>query len=250
MCAEAEIIKDFQYENEEVLSKRIVNLLSMDSPKLIEFSKKYIENPNMNLNHEELILKNMLYYTFYVKNPESPSEICRASQELRGFAKVFLKVGESKKVSIELDENAFKVYSTKKAGFETVGGKYVIQVGESVKKIKLEKEIEVAGEKIENLVEKFEIPDDYLVEGKQKKFDMTSSMLVMSKKSLIIRGFLAIILIVLRMMNKGASADSPIVKIQINTIKECPVSSLISTSGGAVGEGMAKFFVWCANHHI
>lgn len=70
LCAEAEIIQDFQYENEEVLNKRIVNLLSMDSPKLIEFSRKYINNTDMNLNKEDLILRNMLYYTFYVKNPE------------------------------------------------------------------------------------------------------------------------------------------------------------------------------------
>lgn len=70
LCAEAEIIQDFQYENEEVLNKRIVNLLSMDSPKLIEFSRKYIKNTDMNLNKEDLILKNMLYYTFYVKNPD------------------------------------------------------------------------------------------------------------------------------------------------------------------------------------
>ncbi len=70
LCAEAEIIQDFQYENEEVLNKRIVNLLSMDSPKLIEFSRKYIKNTDMNLNKEDLILKNMIYYTFYVKNPD------------------------------------------------------------------------------------------------------------------------------------------------------------------------------------
>lgn len=70
LCAEAEIIQDFQYENEEVLNKRILNLLSMDSPKLIEFSRKYIKNTDMNLNKEDLILKNMLYYTFYVKNPD------------------------------------------------------------------------------------------------------------------------------------------------------------------------------------
>lgn len=70
LCADAEIIKNFECENEEMLSKRIVNLLSVDSPKLIEFAKKYIENPNIQLNKEELILRNMVYYTFYVKIPE------------------------------------------------------------------------------------------------------------------------------------------------------------------------------------
>lgn len=73
LCAEAEIIKDFKCEKEEMLNKRIVNLLSVDSPKLIEFVKKYIENPNIELNEEELILRNMFYYTFYVKNPERES---------------------------------------------------------------------------------------------------------------------------------------------------------------------------------
>lgn len=70
LCAEAEIIEDFQYENEEILNKRIVNLLSIDSPKLIKFARKYINNSNIDLNKEELILRNMLYYTFFVKNPE------------------------------------------------------------------------------------------------------------------------------------------------------------------------------------
>lgn len=70
LCVEADIIQDFKCENEEMISKRLVNLLSVDSPKLIEFAKKYINNPNMDLNKEELILRNMLYYTFYIKNPE------------------------------------------------------------------------------------------------------------------------------------------------------------------------------------
>ena len=70
LCAEADIIQDFKCENEEMISKRLVNLLSVDSPKLIEFAKKYINNPNMDFNKEELILRNMFYYTFYIKNPE------------------------------------------------------------------------------------------------------------------------------------------------------------------------------------
>lgn len=70
LCAEAEVIQDFQCENEEMLCKRVVNLLSIDSPKFIKFAIKYIKNTNIDLNKEELILRNMLYYTFYIKNPE------------------------------------------------------------------------------------------------------------------------------------------------------------------------------------
>lgn len=70
LCQEAGIIQDYPYEKDEIISKRIVNLISVDSPKLLSFSKKYIENPSMELNKEEELLRNMFYYTFYVKNPE------------------------------------------------------------------------------------------------------------------------------------------------------------------------------------
>ena len=70
LCADAEVIDNFELENEEILNKRILNLLSIDSPKLIEFAKEYIKNIDNELDREEKILRNMLYYTFYVKNPE------------------------------------------------------------------------------------------------------------------------------------------------------------------------------------
>ena len=69
LCAEAEVIQDYNNDKDEILSKRIVNLISVDSPKLLSFSKRYIENPNMELTKEDEILRNMLYYTFFVKNP-------------------------------------------------------------------------------------------------------------------------------------------------------------------------------------
>lgn len=70
LCAEADVIENFECENEEILGKRIVNLLSIDSPKMIKFVKEYIENPDAELSKEEVILRNMFYYTFYIGNPE------------------------------------------------------------------------------------------------------------------------------------------------------------------------------------
>ncbi len=69
LCAEAEVIQDYDNDKDEILCKRIVNLICVDSPKLLSFSKRYIENPNMELTKEDEVLKNMLYYTFFVKNP-------------------------------------------------------------------------------------------------------------------------------------------------------------------------------------
>ena len=69
LCAEAEVIQDYDNDKDEILCKRILNWISVDSPKLLSFSKRYIENPNMELTKEDEVLKNMLYYTFFVKNP-------------------------------------------------------------------------------------------------------------------------------------------------------------------------------------
>ncbi len=51
----------------KTIEKRIPYLLDMDSPKLINLYKELINNPDKELNSEETILENMIYYTFYLK---------------------------------------------------------------------------------------------------------------------------------------------------------------------------------------
>lgn len=70
LCSEAEIISNVNCKNEEFIAKRIPVLLSMDSPKLIEFAINYINNPEKELNSEEKILCNMLFYTLFVGKKE------------------------------------------------------------------------------------------------------------------------------------------------------------------------------------
>ena len=69
LCAMAEIIPEFECDNEEFISRRIPSLLSMDSPKLLEFAIRYLNNTNIDLSHEEIILRNMIYYTIYTGAP-------------------------------------------------------------------------------------------------------------------------------------------------------------------------------------
>lgn len=69
LCAMAEVIPDFECDNEDFISRRIPALLSMDSPKLLEFAIRYLNNTNIDLNHEEVILRNMIYYTIYTGAP-------------------------------------------------------------------------------------------------------------------------------------------------------------------------------------
>lgn len=70
LCVDAGISKEFLCDNEEFISKRIPSLLSIDSPKFLNFAIKYISNTEIKLFQEEEILRNMLYYTFYSNSPQ------------------------------------------------------------------------------------------------------------------------------------------------------------------------------------
>lgn len=81
----------------------------------------------------------------YVKNPKC--DYLRPTKELRGFAKVYLAPGKSKKVTIELDAKAFSLYDVTTSQFVAPTGSYEIQVGASIKDIRLKKSVKVKGVK-------------------------------------------------------------------------------------------------------
>ena len=71
--------------------------------------------------------------------------VYRPRKELKGFRKVFLKAGESKEVTIPLDDKAFRYFNTASGRFEIDGGDYDLLVGTSVRDIRLWGEITVQG---------------------------------------------------------------------------------------------------------
>ena len=75
---------------------------------------------------------------------KSPS-VYRPKKELKGFKKVFLKAGESKEVTIRLDDKAFRYWNSKSNRFEIDGGEYDILVGASVADIRLSASVSVKG---------------------------------------------------------------------------------------------------------
>ena len=72
-------------------------------------------------------------------------EVFRPAKELKGFAKVFLKAGESKKVTIQLDDKAFRYFNVQTDKFEVEGGDYNILIGASAADIKLSGKVSVKG---------------------------------------------------------------------------------------------------------
>lgn len=65
------------------------------------------------------------------------SAVYRPVKELKGFQKIFLKAGESKQVTIPLDDKAFRYFNVKTERFEVEGGEYEIMAGASVADIRL-----------------------------------------------------------------------------------------------------------------
>ena len=79
----------------------------------------------------------------YVAKPNA--EIFRPAQELKAFAKVQLAAGESKTVTLMLDDKAFRYWNTRTESWEVEGGTYELRVGASSADIRLTAAVEVIG---------------------------------------------------------------------------------------------------------
>ena len=79
----------------------------------------------------------------YVAKPGA--EILRPAQELKGFTKIRLEAGESKTVSIPLDDKAYRYWNTKTDSWEIEGGAYELRVGASSADIRLTATVDIVG---------------------------------------------------------------------------------------------------------
>ena len=79
----------------------------------------------------------------YAAKPDA--QIFRPAQELKAFAKVRLEAGESKTVTLPLDDKAFRYWNTKTDSWEIEGGTYELRVGASSADIRLTAAVEVNG---------------------------------------------------------------------------------------------------------
>ena len=74
--------------------------------------------------------------------------VFRPEKELKGFAKVFLKAGESRKVKIPFDDKTFRYWNVKTESWEVETGTYNVMIGSSVADIRLVGTIERTGNNI------------------------------------------------------------------------------------------------------
>ena len=73
------------------------------------------------------------------------SELFRPVRELKGFARVTLAPGEKQRITITLDDKAFRFWNVKANRWEIEGGEYELLVGASVEDIRLCERISVHG---------------------------------------------------------------------------------------------------------
>ena len=80
----------------------------------------------------------------YVSCPEG--RVFRPAKELKGFVKVFLKAGESRTVTVPLDDKAFRYWNVKTNQWQVEGGSYTISVGAASDDIRLQATVQLAGD--------------------------------------------------------------------------------------------------------
>ncbi|MEF2669293.1 MAG: glycoside hydrolase family 3 C-terminal domain-containing protein [Gemmiger sp.] len=79
----------------------------------------------------------------YIAKPGA--EIFRPAQELKAFARVPLAAGESRTVTLPLDDKAFRYWNTRTDGWEVEGGRYEVRVGASSADIRLMANVDIRG---------------------------------------------------------------------------------------------------------
>jgi len=89
------------------------------------------------------------------------SMIFRPKSELKGFVKVKLQPGESRRVAIPFDDRTFRYYNVRTGRFEVEAGSYSILVGASSEDIRLTGEISNAGTGAESPYEMAELEHYY-----------------------------------------------------------------------------------------
>lgn len=105
---------------------------------------------------------------------DKTNTIYRPLKELKGYEKVFLKVGEAKQVTFELSKESFAYYDVKQSKWNVPAGRYEILIGASSQQILLSEIIEVESE---HTVSTMEVPAWYIKpSGHPSKTDLEQLM--------------------------------------------------------------------------
>ncbi len=192
--------------------------------------------------------------------------IYRPKKELKGFTKVFLKVGQSKEVTISFDDKAFRYFNCLTNKFEVEGGEYEVLIGASSRDIRLKALVSVKGtdailsENAEQLPDYFTgkikkisdeefaallghaVPEEH--RGSEMGINDTISQMCYAKG--LIARFIHKILT--RMLDKSMAKGKP--DLNILFIYNMPFRGIGKMSGGMCSQYMVEGIVKAVNGHL
>lgn len=202
----------------------------------------------------------------YISKPDS--KIFRPVKELKGFRKVWLKAGESKTVTIPLDDKAFRYYNVITNKWEIEGGPYKIMAGPNVAEISLSTEVSIEGTEARLPYKKEELPSYYtgqvaevgdeefedLLGGpipdgrwdRSKGLDINDALCQMRYAK---SGLARLILRILEhLKNKSMAKGEP--DLNILFIYNIPFRGIAKMTGGMVSMDMARAMAEVVNGHF
>lgn len=202
----------------------------------------------------------------YISKPDS--KIFRPAKELKGFQKVYLKAGESKTVTIPLDDKAFRYYNVITNRWEIESGLYQVMAGTNVAEISLNAEVSIEGTEARFPYKKEELPSYYagqVAEVGDEEFeellgrpipdgrwdrnqglDINDALCQMRYAK---SGFARLILRILEhLKDKSMAKGEP--DLNILFIYNIPFRGIAKMTGGAVSMDMARAMAEVVNGHF
>jgi len=196
----------------------------------------------------------------YVACPDSG--VCRPRKELKGFKKVFLKAGESCRVTIPFDRDVFRYFDVQSSGWKVEEGDYQILVASDVSRVQLQDVLHVSGEKAEDQVAECyrtadiknvsdadfrqllgrEIPDGTW----QGELELNDALCRMSQAK---SGFARLLGRLLDWLKKRAEASGK-PDLNIMFVYNMPFRSLAKFSGGLISMKMVEDILFLVNGHF
>lgn len=202
----------------------------------------------------------------YIDPPQNG--IFRPVRELKDFRRIELAPGEEKTVEFDLSDRSFAIWNK---GWVIPGGTYTVQVGMSSRDIRLEQDMEVAGDSIpapawqkgswyetlsgspsreawESLIGH---PVPVVREPKKGEYDMDSTCMEMKEHSLVMKIQYKITEgIIAKGFGGKKDMNDPAYKMMITCATDCPMRSVVISSGGAMNDSLAQGMVHLANGHF
>ena len=191
----------------------------------------------------------------------------RPVRELKGFERVELEPGESKTVEFTLDDRSFAIWSE---GWKIPGGTYTVQIGASSRDIHLEQSIEIAGEEIaipawqagswyetmegrpsgEEWEKLMGHPVPVISEPKKGQFTMDSTCMEMKEHSFVMKiQYMVTENIIAKGFGGKKDMSDPSYKMMITCATDCPMRSVVISSGGMMNDSLAQGMLHMANGH-